>query len=198
MATLLYRMAELGVDMHQLETARAAYSRSLDLALEVGDRQRLAFIFEGLAGVAATEQQPRRAMTLAGAATALRAAILTPLPAVEAERLEARLRPVRAMLGRQTGRWFARGQQLSVHDAVVYARSASDGPEQDALRAHAKQLSSREREVAALLAEGLSNRAIGARLGIARATVDRHVTHILTKLGLESRLQVALWIAHAA
>jgi len=47
-------------------------------------------------------------------------------------------------------------------------------------------LTDREREALALLAEGLSNRAIGARLFITERTVEAHVTQIFAKLGLEA------------
>jgi len=56
-------------------------------------------------------------------------------------------------------------------------------------------LSEREMEVAQLIAEGLSNPAIAARLYLSRPTVASHVTHILTKLGFSSRAQVAAWVA---
>ena len=56
-------------------------------------------------------------------------------------------------------------------------------------------LSERETEVAQLVAEGLSNPAIAARLYLSRPTVASHVTHILTKLGFSSRAQVAAWVA---
>jgi DNA-binding CsgD family transcriptional regulator len=56
-------------------------------------------------------------------------------------------------------------------------------------------LSEREMEVAQLVAEGLSNPAIAARLYLSRPTVASHVTHILTKLGFSSRAQVAAWVA---
>jgi DNA-binding CsgD family transcriptional regulator len=55
-------------------------------------------------------------------------------------------------------------------------------------------LSPRELEVAALVAQGLTNSAIAARLFVSRATVSSHVTHILTKLGFSSRTQIAAWI----
>lgn len=47
-----------------------------------------------------------------------------------------------------------------------------------------ESLTNREREVLGLLAEGLSNRAIGARLFITERTVETHVTNVFTKLGL--------------
>jgi DNA-binding CsgD family transcriptional regulator len=56
-------------------------------------------------------------------------------------------------------------------------------------------LTAREREVAGLIAAGLTNRQIGARLFIAERTVDTHVGRILAKLGCTTRAQVAALIA---
>jgi DNA-binding NarL/FixJ family response regulator len=56
-------------------------------------------------------------------------------------------------------------------------------------------LSERELDVAALLAEGLSNKEISAALAISEPTVKKHVGHILEKLGLMDRLQAGLYIA---
>lgn len=55
-------------------------------------------------------------------------------------------------------------------------------------------LTPREREIAGLLAEGLTNREIAARLVISQRTAETHVDHILTKLGMTSRGQVASWV----
>jgi trimeric autotransporter adhesin len=54
-------------------------------------------------------------------------------------------------------------------------------------------ISRREREVAALVAEGLTNREIGQRLFVSERTVDAHLEHIREKLGVSSRAQVAAW-----
>jgi DNA-binding CsgD family transcriptional regulator len=56
-------------------------------------------------------------------------------------------------------------------------------------------LTEREREVATLLAKGMSNREIAATLVISESTAEVHVKHILSKLGLRSRSQVAAWAA---
>jgi pimeloyl-ACP methyl ester carboxylesterase/DNA-binding CsgD family transcriptional regulator len=55
-------------------------------------------------------------------------------------------------------------------------------------------LSRREREVASLVARGMSNREIAGRLYLSERTVDNHVHHILDKLGFDSRVQVATWL----
>jgi DNA-binding CsgD family transcriptional regulator/tetratricopeptide (TPR) repeat protein len=54
-------------------------------------------------------------------------------------------------------------------------------------------LSSREAEVARLVAEGLTNRQIAERLVISERTAENHVQHILTKLGFATRSQIAAW-----
>jgi DNA-binding CsgD family transcriptional regulator len=56
-------------------------------------------------------------------------------------------------------------------------------------------LTSREREIASLIAEGRSNHEIAEQLVITEGTVEVHVKHILSKLGLRSRTQVAAWLA---
>ncbi|WP_410787622.1 LuxR C-terminal-related transcriptional regulator [Kribbella sp. C-35] len=56
-------------------------------------------------------------------------------------------------------------------------------------------LSQREREVADLVAKGLSNREIAAALVISERTAQNHVQHILTKLGFANRTQVAAWVS---
>ncbi len=53
----------------------------------------------------------------------------------------------------------------------------------------------RETDVARLVADGLSNKEIGARLFISERTVESHVRSIMNKLGFNSRAQIAGWIA---
>ncbi|HEX4287887.1 MAG TPA: response regulator transcription factor [Trebonia sp.] len=60
-------------------------------------------------------------------------------------------------------------------------------------RADAEDLTSREQEIAALVAGGLSNREIADRLFISRRTVDAHVNHIYAKLRISSRVQLTIW-----
>ena len=56
-------------------------------------------------------------------------------------------------------------------------------------------LSARESEVATLVANGLTNREIAARLVISERTAGNHVAHILTKLGFTTRSQIAAWMS---
>jgi DNA-binding NarL/FixJ family response regulator len=54
-------------------------------------------------------------------------------------------------------------------------------------------LTRREREVAALIGRGYSNRRIAEELGITERTAETHVSRVLRKLGLRSRTQIAAW-----
>lgn len=76
--------------------------------------------------------------------------------------------------------------------ARVLERMRDGSPEQpDELRA----LTDREREILALIAEGLTNRQIGERLYLAEKTVKNNVSNLLAKLGLERRTQAAVLAA---
>ncbi|MGI5427383.1 response regulator [Streptomyces sp. CA-179760] len=66
------------------------------------------------------------------------------------------------------------------------------GAPQDADVARVKRLSDRERDVLVLIAEGLSNADIGIRIHLSAGTVKDHVSSILTKLRVSSRVQAAL------
>ncbi|MAM00246.1 two-component system response regulator NarL [Hydrocarboniclastica marina] len=60
-------------------------------------------------------------------------------------------------------------------------------------KADGASLTPRERDILALIAEGLSNKMIGRRLDISDGTVKVHVKHLLKKLNLRSRVEAAVW-----
>jgi pimeloyl-ACP methyl ester carboxylesterase/DNA-binding CsgD family transcriptional regulator len=80
------------------------------------------------------------------------------------------------------------------HAGDVGSSSATDAVDVRSLTT----LSRREREIAALITLGLSNRQIGEELGISVGTVERHVANMLGKLGYRSRTQIARWAADHA
>jgi two-component system response regulator DevR len=90
-------------------------------------------------------------------------------------------------------RRVAAGQNLL--DPAVTARVLERlrrGPEEDELIA---RLSPQEREVLALLAEGLTNRQIAERLYLAEKTIKNYVTSVLSKMGLARRTEAAVYAA---
>lgn len=93
-----------------------------------------------------------------------------------------------AAAGADAERLAAQGARLTLDEAVALAfGGASPRPELPA------GLSAREVEVAALVAEGLTNKTIAARLHLSVRTVESHVRHVLAKVGLDNRTQLATW-----
>jgi DNA-binding NarL/FixJ family response regulator len=84
----------------------------------------------------------------------------------------------------------ALGRDAAIELALGERPEAVHGP----TTPDAAPLAPREAEIARLVAEGLTNREIGARLFISERTVDAHVCHILDKLDAASRAQIAGWV----
>ena len=87
---------------------------------------------------------------------------------------------VRVLPPRMTGTLFSQIARAAVH-------RGADAALEEVL------MTQREREVIALIAEGLSNKAIAQRLNIATDTVKSHVRNVMDKLALRSRLQIAAY-----
>ena len=82
----------------------------------------------------------------------------------------------------------AAGQGATVLDPAVVAQIAGNP---DMTRDGAEALTGREREIASLVADGLSNKAIAGRLGLSIRTVEGHLNHVFTKLAVTSRTELA-------
>jgi DNA-binding NarL/FixJ family response regulator len=107
---------------------------------------------------------------------------------------------VRKALGTRTyEELFREGAGMDLDKAVADAlerKTATSGAEQSAGRA--SMLTHREMEIAELVCEGLSNRDVADRLVISQRTVESHVEHIMSKLGFNSRTQIATWVVETA
>ncbi|NYG59834.1 putative ATPase/DNA-binding CsgD family transcriptional regulator [Nocardioides daedukensis] len=85
----------------------------------------------------------------------------------------------------------AEGAAMSVSDVIAFALDESVVlPESAAVADTLAMLTPREREVAGLVAKGLSNKEIAARLVLSPRTIEGHVEHVLQKLCLTSRTQI--------
>ena len=94
---------------------------------------------------------------------------------------------------------------MTLDEAVSYALSEDDSsmiasrtPEQTSATLRPPALTRREREVAKLVARGLTNRQIAKELVLSERTVENHVSNILKKLKLSSRSEVAAWVGGTA
>ena len=94
---------------------------------------------------------------------------------------------------------FQTGQRISREAALRLALGEAAGDEASETEHTAPTLlAKRELEVARLVAEGLSNKQIGVRLFISEATVASHIRHIMDKLGVNARSQIAAWVSSLA
>jgi len=179
----------------QGETGRAAAFALEGLRIEAsfGNAVGEAQFFEILAWISATDGGHQRSARLLGAADRIWQAIDASLfPYLLDYRAETE-RTVRRALG---ARGFETEHRVGLERAdaenVAYALGEPETPVvQDAPEAVA--LTPREREIAELVSQGLSNKEIAARLVISPRTAEGHVEHILAKLGVTSRAQIAVW-----
>lgn len=88
---------------------------------------------------------------------------------------------------------FRKGMDLELEDAIAFA-IGEEADREEAPVVAPTPLTRREQQVADLIAGGMSNKEIAARLVIARRTAEGHVERILQKLGFTSRAQIATWV----
>ncbi|WP_345342849.1 protein kinase domain-containing protein [Rhodococcus olei] len=151
---------------------------------------------EGLAWTVSAEGRARRAAVLMGAAQAqgrLAGASIVVFPGLLVHHDECERNTRRALGPRAFEAAHRDGGSFDLDAAIAYALGEepatappSTGP--------STELTKRERQVADLVAEGLTNKAIATRLVIAPRTADGHVEHVLAKLGFTSRAQIAAWV----
>ncbi|RYP84150.1 LuxR family transcriptional regulator [Nocardioides guangzhouensis] len=192
-------LGELALDGGRVDRADELFGEALRLKVELGDRLGIALCLDALGRVALAGDDPTRAAVLLGAAESIWDAIgmrETGNPfARESSRSEG-IHRARAALGKRAFRTeFRRGSALSEQQAVACALGETREPAPQSA-AEPSPLTRRETEVAALVAEGLSNPEIAERLVISVRTAQGHVENILRKLGFTSRARVAAWVTH--
>ncbi|MGA4987446.1 ATP-binding protein [Nonomuraea bangladeshensis] len=164
------------------------------------DRLGVALCVEALAWMTA-DASAERAATLLGASQESWRAFGGPLFGYLEGYHEAAEAAAREHLGaRGFAAAFRKGVELPPGDVPGYA-TGSEKTDSEKRRSRAPRtgeaspLTRREREIAALVARGMSNKEIAATLVIAQRTAEAHVEHILCKLGFTSRAQIAAWVA---
>ncbi len=193
----LRNVGMVGIMSGDFHTANSQFIEALQVA-RTFDNRLAQFYGLGAAGwYAAKTGQARAAAQLLGAAEAAGrqtgADIMGPLVPVLAQAKESAMK---ALGPSRFDAEFKAGNGLSRVSALRLALGESDQAEVAASGgAESAALGKRELDVARLVAEGLSNKQIAARLFISDRTVGTHVGNILNKLGFNSRAQVATWVA---
>jgi predicted ATPase/DNA-binding NarL/FixJ family response regulator len=207
-ARCLAGLGRVAIELDELELARQHLAESLRLSRSTGSRIGMARGLEAFAALAVQEKRPEQAVRLTAAVTALRET--AGLPALSGARVERYLAAARRLGEPAIARLWTQGLALPAEAAVALALgepgpqetiggratvAVTAGADYELAIAPYGTLTARERQVAALVADGRSNKGIAGELVISPATAARHVTNILAKLGFSSRTQIAAWAA---
>jgi predicted ATPase/DNA-binding CsgD family transcriptional regulator len=180
--------AQRGLNDHQAAAAswREALSIQRDLKSQIG----IIDCLEGLSLVAEFRGDDRRAVLLAAAANRKSRDMSYSVDTWWFMQSEDSHRRSRARLGkRESEAAWNEGWLMSLDDAVEYALGESESEN----AVEAGPLSRRQKEVAKLVAAGLTNRQIADRLFIVERTAEGHVEQIRNRLGVRSRMEVGTW-----
>ncbi|MDG3014660.1 protein kinase domain-containing protein [Speluncibacter jeojiensis] len=199
-----YALWSSGVDVWR-DGDRGRATRFLEEALRLTRRTDdpvMTFTcLQALAWITAQQGDPWRAVVLMAAAETLSRAVgSSPVSVADLRSHQVKFeQSTHDQLGPERSAAAHReGASMRMGDAIAYAlgeqpRKASREDDD------APKLTKRERQIADLVADGLTNKAIATRLVISQRTVEGHVEHILGKLGFNSRAQVAAWVVeHSA
>jgi len=198
---LSYALWACGLAMwRQRNLAEAARleEQALLLKRDVRDPVGVPLCVETLAWISTDAGEHERAALLLGAAAGRWRALPGELPTPLIEYRDACWDELERILGgARFESLFQIGRGLSLDEVLDMAlrATASDEGAPDRRRTAPTELTPREIEVAQAIAEGLSNAAIGRRLVISTRTAETHVQHIMNKLGVSSRAQIAAWAA---
>ena len=188
-ATTLFALTELARAGREPQAAQAYLEEASEIIGQLGDLPLLVSLLAPAAALAADRHRYERALCLLGAAEALQRATTSPIWPPLARATRAWIpRAERAVGARQAARMRRHGGRLTLTELIELLHAPDDsGVPSDPLTA-------REREIAAHLGAGETNRQIAAALVVSERTVDGHVANILRKLGFRTRSQVAAWI----
>jgi predicted ATPase/DNA-binding CsgD family transcriptional regulator len=197
LAACLSNQAGIARDRGDLGRATALAQESLALFHELGDHRGIAVCLELIGSAIAAQGQTERGARLLAAAETVRESTGVDRPAARGAEQERTVAALRSRLGADAfARAWETGRRLPLDEIVADALTPAEpaAPQSPPGGTRPSPLTRREREVAALIARGLTNRQIAEELFIAERTADTHVEHILAKLGLGSRTQVATWV----
>jgi non-specific serine/threonine protein kinase len=196
---LSWSLLAVGIADPDVDHARRYCLESLEVARASGDPISLARGLDGFAGLIVSTA-PESAVRLLAASESLRTRYGAARSREEHERVQRVSATARQLLGQlRFKQIWDEGQCLSIDGAISLAKRVAVIPHthlrQPVPGKQQSSLSSREQDVAGLVAQGMTNRQIAETLSIAERTAEHHVENILAKLDFTSRTQLALWAA---
>ncbi|MGQ4618551.1 protein kinase domain-containing protein [Nocardia sp. R7R-8] len=171
--------------------------QALRSSRRITDRLNTTLCLQTMAWMAAAAGNAERAVVLLAAAERIGQSVGTSpviFPALLTYREDCERRTRQALSARRFAAAHRAGAALGFDAAVAYALGEHAT---DTTPSAGEEVTAREREVAELIAEGMTNKEIAARLAISPRTAQGHVEHLLAKLGFTARTQIAAWITES-
>ena len=190
LAAALTSRARVAIAEGDPERAEQDAHDALAFSAGVGAYLGAADLLEILAGLAGGADSDREAARLFGAAEGIRQRTGEVRFQIYQAGYDASVQALRNAMDDKDfeGAW-AEGAALSTEEAIAYAQRGRGERKRPA--SGWASLTPTERDVVRLVGEGLANKEVAARLFISPRTVESHLTHVYTKLGLSSRVQLA-------
>jgi non-specific serine/threonine protein kinase len=182
-----------------LDDAATAAKESVRLERDLDDRIGMAHTIALLAAIESQRGRPQRTATLLGGSEAIFQSIPSSLMEPFREQNRQAAEAARLAIGERAFEVaYALGLAMTRDEVVDYAREVEVVQPAPTVTERSRltgPLSPREMEVASLVADGATNAQVAGSLFISERTVESHLASIFNKLGVDSRLQVARWIA---
>jgi predicted ATPase/DNA-binding CsgD family transcriptional regulator len=199
-ARRLTNLGEIAYAQGDLKQAEGMLKRAVSTLWRMKEKWSLFMALQRLVQVIAAQGQPRRAAQIFSAIEFAREEWGAGLSEMERTDSSQVVSSIRAQIGDEDiAIAFNEGRVMTLEQAIEYALAEikiPDAPAQSP-RQIAKEkfdgLTAREREVAALIAQGKTNRDIADALVLSERTIEGHVGNILNKLGFNARAQIAAW-----
>ncbi len=200
-AYAIYALALVALSRGELDEAAELGRDCLQISQEFNDLLGIVLAIELLAWTDAAQERWERAATMLGAAQRIWPSVGYPMFGSRyfgAPHGDCAAR-TREALGSLFESAVGQGAGLTLDEAIAYALGpAKPATPPSAGRSLPSSLTEREQQVADLIADGLSNRAIAEKLVISPRTAEGHVNQILRKLGFARRTQIATWVTQTS